>query len=191
MIVKIVFCQRASSVIRIKSSVSWESSQPGKEKPLLRRPRSGEFYSVAVWGCSGRHLAHNYPEQQYNYCREDYRTRTRTRTFYYVLFVLQCNFYSDSQSCILLQHNRILQPAPPQLIFDFLSRRATILTNLTLKVQTDKCFLVELNILQSYRRYNYVATEIWQQQIMGIKKMKSSESENTEIGQVMGAIIAM
>ena len=33
--------------------------------------------------------------------------------------------------------------------------------------------------------------EIWQQQIMGIKKMKSSESKNTEIGQVMGAIIAM
>ena len=48
-----------------------------------------------------------------------------------------------------------------QLIFRFLSRRATILTTiLTLKVQTNKCFLAELNILQSYRRYNYVARDL-------------------------------
>ena len=51
-----------------------------------------------------------------------------------------------------------LLQTPLLVIFGFLSRRATILSKLTLKVQTNKCFLAKLNILQSYRRYNHAAT---------------------------------
>ena len=170
------------TVIRtsIKSSVSWESSQ-GEAATT-----TAKIWWVLLSRSLGLLRKTSRPQRPGAVWSVD------KNCLYYNCFVLQSNFYSDSQSCILLQHNSILQPAPPQLIFGFLSRRATIWH---LKSgQTSVSWQNWTFCTRTDRRYNYVATtttEMWQQQIMGIKKMKSSESENTEIGQVMGALIAM